>query len=147
MTKQFKINPDLTCPELAGYKLPEVNERSDKELRQISIDMGLEFYVGGNYDFENGVRKGYRKAREKYEFSEEQLKQAFFSGFEMALDTFSSKSKSVVFHNYLKSLRTPRTPIAIEVEMVEAFEMVSRRHFFEPAMHPDGTVKGRWVHE
>lgn len=23
MTKRFKINHDLTCPELAGYKLPE----------------------------------------------------------------------------------------------------------------------------
>jgi hypothetical protein len=24
MTKRFKIEPDLTCPELAGYKLPQI---------------------------------------------------------------------------------------------------------------------------
>lgn len=76
MTKRFKIEPDLTCPELAGYKLPEVE-------------------------------------------------------------------------------RTPRHPIAIDVEMVEspsynAIRMQDKNDcfaYFIPATNPDGTVKGVYVYE
>ena len=68
MTKRFKINPDNTCPELAGYKLPEVD-------------------------------------------------------------------------------RTPRNPIAIEVEMDSKKSLLGMWTGFIPALNPDGTVKGRWVYE
>jgi hypothetical protein len=148
MTKQFKINPDLTCPELAGYKLPSFS-RSQEDDVEIPEGFANSYQ---NYAFGEGYKSGYTKAREKFEFSEEQLKQAFFTGFEMALDTFSSKSKSVVFHNYLKSLRTPRNPIAIEVEMAKPSESFgafvgNSIGEFVPALNPDGTVKGRWVYE
>ena len=82
MTKRFKIEPDLTCPELAGYKLLPVE-------------------------------------------------------------------------------RTTRTPIAIEVEMVEVFKdeynhfsastqlLIGKdiRKTTRPATNPDGTVKGVYIYE
>lgn len=34
------------------------------KVEELSLKMGLELYVGGNYDFENGVRKGYNQALE-----------------------------------------------------------------------------------
>jgi hypothetical protein len=168
MTKQFKINPDLTCPELAGYKLPSFS-RSQEDDVEIPEGFANSYQ---SYEFGEGYKSGYTKAREKFEFSEEQLKQAFFTGFEMALDTFSSKSKSVVFHNYLKSLRTPRNPIAIEVEMSyyykdsvqfddtdtiwiqcykSRFDELKKSTMIEtkevPILNPDGTVKGRYIYE
>lgn len=68
MTKRFKIRPDFTCPELAKYKLPEVE-------------------------------------------------------------------------------RTPRTPIAIEVEMDSTKSLLGVWTGFIPATNPDGTVKGVYVYE
>lgn len=38
MTKRFELNHDLTCHELAGYKLPEV------ERTPIAIEVEMEYY-------------------------------------------------------------------------------------------------------
>ena len=38
------------------------------DVQKLSIDLGLKYYIGGNYDFENGVRKGileYQSLNEK----------------------------------------------------------------------------------
>lgn len=43
------------------------------EVYNISIELGQEVYIGGNYDFENGVRKGYNKAKETYRYTEKDM--------------------------------------------------------------------------
>lgn len=42
MTKRFKINPDFTCHELAGYKLPEIEGRPVA----IEVEIHPELYDG-----------------------------------------------------------------------------------------------------
>ena len=146
MTKRFKIEPDLTCPELAGYKLPEVEQRQEDD---VYIDyperpLGIQ----GIVDYQLGFQSGYAKAREKFEFSESDL----ISAIEMAKDS------GYYLSEIIQSIRTPRTPIAIEVEM----EYTCCKRYMNcigcdatedmiqpiiPATHPDGTVKGRWVYE
>ena len=54
--------------------LPEFSQEDD--VKKLSLEMGLEYYIGGNYDFENGVRKGYNKAKETYKYTEEDLRKA-----------------------------------------------------------------------
>lgn len=50
------------------HKVPKIKiENIESLINKISLDdialnMGLEFYIGGNYDFENGIKKGYQKA-------------------------------------------------------------------------------------
>lgn len=48
MTKTFPILPDLTCPELAGYKLPEV------ERHPIAIEVEMVIEVEPNTGVEMG---------------------------------------------------------------------------------------------
>ena len=46
------------------------------DVEKLAIELGLKYYIGGNYDFENGVRKGileYESLNEK-KFSEEDMK-------------------------------------------------------------------------
>jgi hypothetical protein len=43
------------------------------EVKELSLKMGLEFYISGNYDFENGVRKGYLKSQETHQFTKENM--------------------------------------------------------------------------
>ena len=45
----------------------------EDEIMKFSISKGLELYNGGNYDFENGVRVGYKAAQEKGVYSEADL--------------------------------------------------------------------------
>ena len=56
--------------------LPAFSFSQQDDVKQLSLEMGLEFYVGGNYDFENGVRKGYNKAKETYKYTEEDLRKS-----------------------------------------------------------------------
>lgn len=53
--KEMHTIPTSQAKELLGV----VNK-----VEELSLKMGLELYVGGNYDFENGVRKGYNQALE-----------------------------------------------------------------------------------
>lgn len=153
MTKRFKIEPDLTCPELAGYKLPpfsrgqkdDVEAMAKNEYEQAVKRKGQE-YAGGYYE---GTIDGYTKAREKYEFTEDDMKYIFECGRNY------QNNAEVTFKVSIDHLRTQRTPIAIEVEMVEspsynAIRMQDKNDcfaYFIPATNPDGTVKGVYVYE
>jgi hypothetical protein len=96
MTKRFALTPDLTCPELDGYKLPEIESAILKARRILS----------------DGIS--------------------------------TNMSLSSAIAELDKLIREERTPIAIEVEMVESW--VSGK-FDIPATHPDGTVKGTYIYK
>jgi hypothetical protein len=116
MTKRFALTPELTCPELEGYKLPEIESGLSKARRILS----------------DGIK--------------------------------TNMSLSSAIAELDKLIRQERTPIAIEVEMVEvrsdsfiAFGCASFTEVgcvanvctcydFKPATNPDGTVKGVWVY-
>lgn len=152
MTKRFKIEPDLTCPELAGYKLPQIEPDG--------VGQPLTDYIKEKHNQAEciGFIDGYNKAREKFEFTESDLRQAVA----LSLD---DAEKSVIWSKewypnkladkIIASLRTQRTPIAIEVEMVEspsynAIRMQDKNDcfaYFIPATNPDGTVKGVYIYE
>ena len=98
--------PLTDAPILEGVPLlPEFSQEDD--VKQLSLEMGLEFYVGGNYDFENGVRKGYNKAKETYKYTEEDLRKAI----DMA--TTRRHEDTVLFFRsdeIIQSLQQPKRP-------------------------------------
>jgi hypothetical protein len=179
MLKRFALtNTDgkLTCPELDGYELPELPERQeDDNIDKVADEETNDIKEGcSDYAFKDiykeFVKSGYRKAREKYEFTREDMIEAFKSGFKITNETFNEEFSDYPYvaewftpklNNFIASLRTARTPIAIEVEMVEGFEdeyndfSVSMNGLngirigraSRPKLTPDGTVKGRWVYE
>jgi hypothetical protein len=116
MKKRFALTPELTVPELEGYKLPEIESGLEKA-RQILSD---------------GIK--------------------------------TNMSLSSAIAELDKLIREERIPIAIEVEMVEVRKDTvgdsacglygllgcpyasCSCYKIEPATHPDGTVKGRWVY-
>jgi hypothetical protein len=138
MKKTFKIeiaNGKLTCPELDGYELPEIEIEP--------IGQPLTDYVNQKRTQEEciGFIDGYNKAREKFEFTERDLRKAYDT------NHYSKEDKDNQWDNFIASLRTARTPIAIEVEMVEDYNSAFGVWQTIPATNPDGTVKGRWVYE
>ena len=149
MTKRFKIEPDLTCPELAAYKLPEVEQRQEDDVVAMakeefnSIDKPIRSGIDC-HSYKVGFAECYTKAREKYEFTEDDMKYIFECGRNY------QNNAEVTFKVSIDHLRTPRTPIAIEVEMVEspsynAIRMQDKNDcfaYFITATNPDGTVKG-----
>jgi hypothetical protein len=117
MTKRFKLTPDLTCPELDGYKLPERPKHhfTLADIRKAFL-AGIEITgEGANGEYCNGNNPDI-----EYEFGQNA-------------------------DIYIESIT--RIPIAIEVEMVEVYLLSTDSCAKVPNTHPDGTVKGVWVYE
>jgi hypothetical protein len=87
--------------------------------------MGKEFYIGGNYDFENGVRKGYNKAKETYKYTEEDLRKALLI-----------KHDGLSVDYVIQSLQQPKRPEYFKSEMEKGY-----------MLNDDGEPYGFPVHE
>lgn len=131
MTKRFKLTPDLTCPELDGYRLPPLPEKTEFTIDDIRNAFLAGIAITG--EGFNGEYCGGNNPDIEGEFGE-------------------------YADQYIASLRTPRIPIAIEVEMeytcckryincigCDATEDMIQP--IKPVTNPDGTVKGVWVYE
>jgi len=153
MTKRFALTPDLTCPELEGYKLPEIPSRYVDNLGK-----DLTAYINEKHTQEEciGFVDGYSKAREKYEFTLADIRKAFLAGIEITGEggngEYCNGNSPDIEHEfgkdadiYIESIT--RIPIAIEVEMVEVYLLSTDSCAKVPDTHPDGTVKGVWVYE
>ena len=100
--------PLIDAPILKDVPLlPEFGKEDD--VKKISLEMGKEFYIGGNYDFENGVRKGYNKAKETYKYTEADIQKAFIAGEERIINKPNS-SELDDFTNFIQSLQQPKRP-------------------------------------
>lgn len=162
MTKTFPLLPDNTCPELAGYKLPELPRSQEDDVKAMAkeefnnIDNPIRSGID-NHSYKTGFTEGYRKAREKFEFSRQDLIDLV-----EGLKVYTSETQSILgddtweasdFVDMFIDNRTPRTPIAIEVEMEREYIIPSGKdvkyiYVDIPATNPDGTVKVvRWVYE
>jgi hypothetical protein len=135
--KRFALTPEMTCPELEGYKLPEIPKSMEEDANKAW--QSLDDTTG---DAPHLFKFGYTKAREKYEFTEADIIEAFKKGF-----LFGADGGRHYLSKLLSSLRTPRTPIAIEVEILFDYNSILMDGKAIPATHPDGTVKGVWVYE
>lgn len=155
MTKTFPItiiNGNPTCLELPGYELPECSRCQEDD---------IDIPNGCHEEFEFGYEAGYRKAREKYEFTKQDLIDLV-----QALKDYTSECHVILGHDEWDAFvfvdiflaGRNRTPIAIEVEMVvnctgnndNGCFMDASGHdcgCIKPAKNPDGTLKGRWVYE
>lgn len=71
--------------------LPSFSCGQQDDVQKLALEMGLEYYVGGNYDFENGVRKGYNKAKETYQYTEKDLETAMLKISEYILGCIENK--------------------------------------------------------
>lgn len=135
MTKRFKIEPDLTCHELAGYKLPEVERGQEDEAEGMAkeefnnIDKPIRSGVD-YHSYKVGFVDGYTKAREKFEFTKQDLinftkwvensKEAAFYDRKNRMrfePTMGGNPESEKRMPELLELYLNRHPIAIEVEM------------------------------
>jgi len=153
MTKTFPLLPDLTCPELAGYKLPSFPRSQEDDVKAMAkeefnnIDNPIRSGID-NHSYKTGFTEGYRKAREKFEFSREDMIDLV-----EGLKVYTSETQSILgddtweasdFVDMFIDNRTPRHPIAIEVEMWASIPGKDDKEI--PKLNPDGTVKVvKWI--
>jgi hypothetical protein len=90
--------------------------------------------------YEKGFDKGYNKAREKYKFTEEDIRQAYLFGKSM----MSPKN----FEKYLQSLQQSKLPIAFECEIERVFkhnEHMEREFYEVPKTITNSEGRTEWV--
>ena len=165
MKKTFSItitNNKPTCPELAGYELPSCSRCQEDDV----VNEAWASKPDRTGEAPLMYKVGYTEARERFEFTERDLMQAFTHCAKYASEC-ASRGIDVDFSNewkeFIASLRN-RTPIAIEVEMVEVKSDINGTYLcshwtksgcsniqcecykIKPATNPDGTVKVvKWI--
>jgi hypothetical protein len=106
--------PLTDAPIFIGLPLlPSFSCGQQDDVKKLSLEMGLEYYVGGNYDFENGVRKGYNKAKETYQYTEKDLETAMLKISEYILGCIENKqvpNSGEKVDQIIKSLQQPIRP-------------------------------------
>ena len=88
------------------------------DLDELVVKVGKEFYVGGNYDFENGVKKGFLKAIELLgdkKFNEEDIAVAYDRGQILNIKGGQQSGK-----NYVKSLQQTEFDVEVEQELIQS---------------------------
>jgi hypothetical protein len=116
MTKPFALTPELTCPELDGYKLPEI-ESGLQKARKILSDG-----IKSNMSLSSAIAELDKLIREERP--------------PIAIEVDMVEVRS-------KSFRTVGCSWFTEVGCVKD---VCTCYDLVPATHPDGTVKGVWVY-
>lgn len=114
------LNPDgYFDQKLSKQNCDEIFSCVDVE--KLAEEMGKQFYNGGNYDFENGVRKGFNKAMElnkDKEFTLEDMQECWDSAHQAG--RFEGKGIAEgnwqTFKTYIEDLQQP-TEIEVEMEM------------------------------
>lgn len=94
------------------------------DVEKLAIDLGLKYYIGGNYDFENGVTKGiseYQFLNEK-KYSEEDLKYAMFQLFKNGSRSPKEGREGFgeIYNRVIQSLSKPKEYL-VEVEVEDYF--------------------------
>lgn len=177
MKKTFKLTPELTCPELAGYALPSFprHQRDDVE-KKYSEELDKRAAIAKNYKGQvagrhpdsftreemKGMIRGYMESRDKYEFTRADMMRAIDLSQEVHKPKYSPECEYEHTYTPEQVLLILRTPIAIEVEMeqvkvnlmgriVDPMDVTQNQSACKwlerPATNPDGTLKGRWVYE
>jgi hypothetical protein len=76
---------------------------------------GLAYPLDFNYGFRQGFLDGYNKTKEKYKYTEEDLRKAMKYASEI------TNNKMKYMEDYIQSLQQPKYPIGFECEMEDAF--------------------------
>lgn len=50
MTKRFELTPDLTCPELDGYKLPTIDSTRIPIAIEVEMERVVDYSATGRYN-------------------------------------------------------------------------------------------------
>jgi len=105
--------PLKNSPVLEGVDLlPPIED----DVEKLADEIYPETYYSGLYVdgwLKAGFIKGYNKAKEKYKFTEEDLRKAFNAGL---MNRYSRTGEAVAEEEFIKSLQQPKIPIGFERE-------------------------------
>lgn len=105
--------PLNNAPILEGVPLlPPIEDDVESMSYNPSLEYKKMYDDANTFDFKKGFVEGYNKAKEKYKFTEEDMRQAFRSGF------IYSNLHEVNENSYIQSLSQPKTPTHFEFEVV-----------------------------
>ena len=110
--------PLNNSPILEGVDLLPPIE--DDEVEKLAVNNANDFYEKYRTEWEakkNGFIDGYNKAKEKYKYTKEDLRNAIVKGFLMGMDREHNITE--VIEQIIQSLQQPKIPVGFECEMEE----------------------------
>lgn len=120
--RYFEIIANIEC--IPYLDLSAIAERIGwVDVEKLSIDLGLKYYIGGNYDFENGVRKGileYQSLNEK-KYSEEDVIEfaKYYEGYSRMISEQKWENAKASVKQFLQMWLLKRKPKEYNVECIQ----------------------------
>jgi hypothetical protein len=124
MTKRFALTPELTCPELDWYKLPEI-ESGLQKARQILSDG-----IKTNMSLSSAIAELDKLIREERPPIAIEVEMEYY--YMSSVMHYGANADWVNCDKAQYDSIKETIPNSITKEV--------------PATHPDGTVKGRWIY-
>jgi hypothetical protein len=108
--------PLNNSPVLEGVDLlPPLED----DVEKLAEEFKSSYKKVGVTDYEvSSFTVGYNKAKEKYKYTEEQMKRIYEKGYSAGRNELNSRESDKIKYDYIQSLQQPKTPVAFECEMV-----------------------------
>jgi hypothetical protein len=88
-----------------------------------------EWDEGKLYHRQKGFVEGYNKAKEKYKYTEEDLREALFEVLNTSKEECcATHTKDSIVRRVIKSLQQPKTPVAFECHSTREFRIIDLSH-------------------
>jgi bisphosphoglycerate-dependent phosphoglycerate mutase len=110
--------PLNNSPVLEGVDLLPPIEDDVEKLADDLYPIQIEDDWDKNKQYRDEFIEGYNKAKEKYKYTEEQMKRIYEKGYSAGRNELNSRESDKIKYDYIQSLQQPKTPVAFECEMV-----------------------------
>jgi len=108
--------PLNSAPTLEGVPLlPPLED----DVRKLALEMGEDYF--SKELFADYFTIGYNKAKEKYKYTEDDLRNAWNAAYIGAFALREAKYKRLFFEDFIQSLQQPKYPVAFECETVTPY--------------------------
>ncbi|NBW34122.1 MAG: hypothetical protein EBR30_03725 [Cytophagia bacterium] len=110
--------PLNNSPALQGVDLLPPLEDDVEKLADDLYPIQIEDDWDKNKQYRDEFIEGYNKAKEKYKYTEEQMKRIYEKGYSAGRNELNSRESDKIKYDYIQSLQQPKMPVAFECEMV-----------------------------
>ena len=115
-------------PILEGVALLPPLEDDVEKLADDLYPIQIEDDWDKNKQYRDEFIEGYNKAKEKYKYTEEQMKRIYEKGYSAGRNELNSRESDKIKYDYIQSLSQPKMPVGFECE-IEYFYMASRMFY------------------
>lgn len=142
--------PLNNSPQLEGVPLlPPFTRHQEDGIEELA-ELNGHPESSGFFNYKEGFLDGFLEAKEKYKFTEEDMKRIYEKGYSSGRNELSSRESDEVKYGFIQSLSQPKIPVAFECEWtpMNPYEYTDEEHLkVKPKTTTNSQGQIQWVGE